>query len=790
MRIKEQNQRGLRLVSGCRLCFKITLIVCLSILFIEAAILVPSYLRLHAQLYDELAEEGTRAMAFSLQGHDHHSLEEIFEKRAKVLRDARILGATLYGADGERLLTFGEAPSLAPPDLNLDRIERGSRLDGGIYEVLWPSGAGGLPYTTVLRLDASGVIEELHAFVLRIGGLVLIISVFVSVVTVFAHRRLVVVPLLKIREKLHGAHEDPEHPERHKLDLGRDDEIGELVGSLNVLLERLAEVRRSDARQIEQRFEDFANASSDWFWEMDEKLRFSHFSDRFTEVTGVPEEKLLGKTREETGIPGVDPEAWNRHLADLAAHRDFRDFQHPRRLPDGSIVHLSINGKAIFDEDGRFRGYRGSGRDITHQIEAQHELKQSQAALAEAQALAKIGNWHWSITEGRLISCSPEYARIHGVGPDEIHGLMENQLEQVIHPGDRERIAEAFKRFDDEGCDFEIDYRIVRPDGEIRHVLEIGRVICDAVGRAIEQSGVVQDITERKQAEEAVRRARDDLELRVEERTRELKDREAALLLAKEQAEIANRAKSEFLANMSHELRTPLSAIIGFAEILLDERLRPDDPAQSEDYLKDIHGSGQHLLNLINDILDLSKIEAGNARLNETEIDLHSTVASCLRLMAPRAMSGELELTSKLPAPPLPLLYADLRMVKQILTNLLSNAVKFTPPGGRVEISAWHDRTGAYVIEIADSGIGIAADDIPKALARFEQIEGQHSRRFEGTGLGLPLTKALVELHGGSFWLVSEVGVGTTARIRFPEDRTLKSARGLQVIAGGQTAAG
>ena len=410
--------------------------------------------------------------------------------------------------------------------------------------------------------------------------------------------------------------------------------------------------------------------------------------------------------------------------------------------------------------------------------------------MAEAQALAKIGNWHWSIPESRLISCSPEYARIHGVGPDEIHALMEEQLEKVIHPGDRERVAAAFERFDEAGCDFEIEYRIVRPDGEIRHVLELGRVVKDADGRATAQRGVVQDITERKQAEENVRRARDDLELRVEERTRELRQRESALLLAKEQAEIANRAKSEFLANMSHELRTPLSAIIGFAEILLDERLRPDEPAQAEDYVKDIHNSGQHLLNLINDILDLSKIEAGVARLNEAEIDLHCTVASCLRLMAPRAMTGELEMTSDLPAPPLPLLFADPRMLKQILTNLLSNAVKFTPPGGRITVSAWLDRAGGYVLQIADSGIGIAAEDIPKAFARFEQIEGRHNRRFEGTGLGLPLVKALIELHGGRLRLESEVGIGTTVQVHFPESRTLHPQRSLKVIDGGQKAAG
>ena len=754
----------------CRLCLQITLIVCLSILVIEAVILVPSYLKLRDQLLGQIETDGQRALALVLQQREHHSLEALFDAHKDALALYGVLGGAIYAENGIKLTSFGEVPRLAPPDLNFDQVRKGSWFGGGRYEALLPKSGGELPFTVTLRFDAEDVQAELNAFILRIGGLVLVISLFVSAVTVIAHRTLVINPLLEIRQKLRAAHDDPTHPERYKIDFRRDNEIGDTVASLNTLLERLSEVRRSDVHLREQRLQDFADASSDWFWEMDENLRFSYFSDRFTEVTGVSPERLLGKTREETGIPGVDPEAWRRHLDDLAARRSFRNFLHPRTMADGREVQLSINGKAVFGKDGSFKGYRGSGRDVTDEFEAERRLRQSQNALAQAQSLAKVGNWHWSIEEDRLLSCSEEYAAIHGVGPDEIHDLLAQQFEKVIHPGDRERVAAAFERFDRDGQSYEIEYRIVLPDGWIRHVQERGEAIRDDEGRAIEQIGTVQDITERKQAEESVRQARDQLELRVQERTRELQEREEALLVAKEQAEIANRAKSEFLANMSHELRTPLNAIIGFTEILRDERLRPDDPEQSDSYLEDIHTSGQHLLSLINDILDLSKVETGNARLNEDEIDLERIFATCLRLVAPRAEGLELE--AKLPEAPRPLLTADPRLVKQILTNLLSNAVKFTPTGGRVELAAWIAEDGGYVLQVADTGIGMAAEDIPQALARFKQLEGQHSRQFEGTGLGLPLAKSLVELHGGSLHLESELGAGTTAQVRFPAERS------------------
>ena len=547
-----------------------------------------------------------------------------------------------------------------------------------------------------------------------------------------------------------------------------------LYFTLFLIVRRANKIVEAQYRQIkgaEQEFQAFANASSDWFWKMDENLRFSYFSDNFVKVTGVPVEALLGKTRQETGIPNVDEAAWHQHLADLAAHRPFRDFRHPRGHPDGRTVHLSINGQPVFDDRDTFKGYLGTGSDVTERVRYDRAFRDSQTDLAKAQALAKTGNWRWSIEDESLISCSEEYARIHGVGLDKIHDLMAVQMERVVHPADRDRVAEAFQRFDKNTARYEIEYRIVRPDGEVRHVLEIGETIVDDSGKAVEQAGTIQDITERKLAEQALRKAHDELELRVEERTAELKQREQALVMAKNQAEIANRGKSEFLANMSHELRTPLNAVIGFAELIKDEQLGPIEHPQYREYVGDIYESGIHLLNLINDILDLSKIEAGNARINEEEVDVRDIVQSCTRLIQPRAATGELNLSADLPSGQLPVLIADPRMLKQILINLLSNAVKFTPPGGRIEIKVNAEATEGYRLQVSDTGIGIAPEDIPKALARFEQIDGQLTRKFQGSGLGLPLAKSLVELHGGELKLRSQPGAGTTVEIRFPVER-------------------
>lgn len=250
----------------------------------------------------------------------------------------------------------------------------------------------------------------------------------------------------------------------------------------------------------------------------------------------------------------------------------------------------------------------------------------------------------------------------------------------------------------------------------------------------------------------------------------ERRNAERALIQAKEQADFANRSKSEFLANMSHELRTPLNAIIGFSEIIKDQLFGPVGQAQYIEYAEDIYDSGELLLSLINDILDMSKIEAGKRVLTESMIDVDRVVHSAVRLVAARAKTGKLRLNIHIPSD-FPVLRGEERAIKQIVTNLLTNAIKFTPEGGTVTLEAKIDGFGRMAIVISDTGIGIAPEDICIALAPFGQIESALSRKNQGTGLGLPLTKALVELHDGVLDLHSEVGHGTTVTVLFPANR-------------------
>jgi signal transduction histidine kinase len=252
--------------------------------------------------------------------------------------------------------------------------------------------------------------------------------------------------------------------------------------------------------------------------------------------------------------------------------------------------------------------------------------------------------------------------------------------------------------------------------------------------------------------------------------TTERKRAEDQMLKAKEEAELADRAKTEFLANMSHELRTPLNAVIGFSEVIKEGMFGPVGSAKYIEYANGIHESGIHLLALINDILDLSKVEAGKADLDEEAVDVHKVIRSCMTLMSERAESGGVKLVAE-PSAELPTLCADERKLKQILVNLLSNAVKFTDPGGTVTIKSWARPESGFIIQVVDSGIGMALDDIPKALEPFTQVDSKLDRKYEGTGLGLPLTKTLIELHSGSFDLQSKLGIGTTATVRFPAER-------------------
>ena len=250
----------------------------------------------------------------------------------------------------------------------------------------------------------------------------------------------------------------------------------------------------------------------------------------------------------------------------------------------------------------------------------------------------------------------------------------------------------------------------------------------------------------------------------------QLKHREDELIQARKSAEAASRIKSEFLAKVSHELRTPLNAIIGFSEIMVTELMGPMGSDHYRDYAKDIHVSGEHLLDIVNDLLDLAKVESGKLDLREDAIGLEELFSNCQRFFVERAIAAGIALTATWPEEPVTLLCDQVR-IKQILINLLSNAVKFTPQGGTVALEAKIDSDGGILMTVTDSGIGMSRADLDVALESFRQVDNALDRDQGGTGLGLPLTKSLVELHGGFMSIGSRPNEGTKVTIGFPRER-------------------
>ncbi len=324
-------------------------------------------------------------------------------------------------------------------------------------------------------------------------------------------------------------------------------------------------------------------------------------------------------------------------------------------------------------------------------------------------------------------------------GPGDVDTLVRQRIEMALAP----RPANFERR---------------RPNGR---VIENRRVVLPGGGFVT----TYIDVTDARRRESDLEDAR----ARLERQTVELAATE-------EKLNAANAAKSLFLANMSHELRTPLNAILGFSEIMRDALVGPL-PAKYQNYARDIHASGTYLLRLINDVLDTSKIEVGQLRLQEEPIDLAGLLKECERLVADKAAEAGIQLSRALP-PDLPALLADRLRIKQIVLNLLSNAIKFTPPAGEVSVAVVRPAGGGLGLCISDTGIGMRPEDIPLALEPFRQLDNSFTRRYEGTGLGLPLAKALVELHGGRLVLESAPQKGTRVTAWLPASRIIEPAGG------------
>ncbi|MEZ5833527.1 MAG: PAS domain-containing protein [Dongiaceae bacterium] len=487
-----------------------------------------------------------------------------------------------------------------------------------------------------------------------------------------------------------------------------------------------------------------------------ERLTFSGDAE---EVLGAPADELNQATTSPL-IAMAHPEDRERILQEwrafMASPETSYAFEYRLVRSDGEIRDVSVSAEKVTSDRGALDQVIGVVQNITDRKRSERAIARNETLLRHAHRLSRVGYWVWeprdvaqSADHGWL-HVSTEFADILGVKPGQVPLEETDLVREFVHPDDQGAAIAAVEGFVHRTSDrYNAQFRVIRPDRSLAHVHMEAERLRDPNGRILYEIGVIQDVTEHRQ-------------------------RELELMTAKRQAEIANRTKTQFLANMSHELRTPLNAVIGFSQIIRDQAFGQIQERYVS-YADDINSSGKLLLALINDILDMSRIEAGQQKLMEEVISVDSAISDCVRMVTSKAADGSVRLIIENKAP-LPALRADERALKQMLLNILSNAVKFTPQGGAVTVAAEVSKEGTLDISISDSGIGIAEDVIKDLFLPFRQADASISRRFGGSGLGLAISKRLMELHGGEISIDSHPGRGTRVTLHMPAIRVVVDA--------------
>jgi PAS domain S-box-containing protein len=434
----------------------------------------------------------------------------------------------------------------------------------------------------------------------------------------------------------------------------------------------------------------------------------------------------------------VDPTERSSLASAIIRRRRVSAFECRLYRGTGSVVWVRGTARPMLGAHRRSLFVEGVVSDITEQKQVEIALRESEERFRILASHAPVGIFQED-RNGIRTYVNERWCHITG---STLETAMGWGWLRLVHPDDRELVENEWRAALQSGSSYSAEYRVLRADGHLAWVHTSVVPVTDETGAISGYVGTVTDLTELKKTEEQLRHQNIELENR------------------NRQIEAATKLKSQFLANMSHELRTPLNGIIGFAELMQDGTGGPVSPDQ-EDFLSDILTSARHLLQLINDILDLSKIEAGKTEFHPEATDLGQVMEEVCEIVRPMATSKRLSIDVKIDEN-VRQVFLDPAKLKQVLYNYLSNAVKFTPEDGGIGVGIHSEGSQSFRIEVTDTGIGIDASEIPRLFAEFQQLDGGASKRYQGTGLGLALTKRMVEAQGGRVSVRSSLGKGST----------------------------
>jgi PAS domain S-box-containing protein len=535
--------------------------------------------------------------------------------------------------------------------------------------------------------------------------------------------------------------------------------IGSYVGILavtNMLLAAAAAERRAAERAVsesEKRFRAVVEDQTDLICRFKPDGLLTFVNEAFSHFHGKHSEELLGTNFFQT-LSKEDAAVPLSYINSLPADEPVVSFDHRLRSPDQLEVWHQYRVRRLFEKKGDTREFQAVIQDITQRKQSEQALRASEEKYRSL--IDHIPDVVWTADSNRdLVYISGNVVKVLGFGFEEFLDLGRQCWMDRIHPEDAVRVGQAYQKLFSEGEKFDVEYRYRRKDGEWIWLHNRALATRPREGTMC-ADGIFKEITQRRLAEAAIQHSKD-------------------------AAEAANLAKSQFLANMSHELRTPLNAVIGFSEMLADQTFGDLNDRQLK-YSNNILNSGRHLLQLINDILDLAKVEAGRVELMRNTFRVAKALAEVQTIVKTLANKKHIHLESEV-ATDLPPLFADEAKFKQIMYNLLSNAIKFTPDGGKVLVTAAIQNATVDVagvtgeslrVAVSDTGIGIKTEDQERVFKEFEQVDSSYGRQQQGTGLGLALTKRLVEMHGGRIWVESEgvEGKGSTFIFLIPVPKT------------------